>query len=48
MFDAIQFNREWVGKSLPEQIRVAYRPNINEFRGRKSVQLMIDHIETVS
>ncbi|MFT5716843.1 MAG: single-stranded-DNA-specific exonuclease [Oleiphilaceae bacterium] len=48
MFDAIQFNSEWVGKSLPEQIRVAYRPNINEFRGRKSVQLMIDHIETVS
>jgi single-stranded-DNA-specific exonuclease len=47
MFDAIQFNSEWVGKSLPEQIRVAYRPNINEFRGRKSVQLMIDHIEAV-
>jgi single-stranded-DNA-specific exonuclease len=48
MFDAIQFNSEWVGKSLPVQIRVAYRPNINEFRGRKSVQLMIDHIESIS
>jgi len=48
MFDAIQFNSEWVGKSIPAQIRVAYRPNINEFRGRKSVQLMIDHIEPVS
>ena len=47
MFDAIQFNSEWVNKALPEQIRVAYRPNINEFRGRKSVQLMIDHIEFV-
>jgi len=47
MFDAIQFNSEWVGKSIPSQIRVAYRPNINEFRGRKSVQLMIDHIEPV-
>jgi len=48
MFDAIQFNSEWVGKSIPAQIRVAYRPNINEFRGRKSVQLMIDHIEALS
>jgi len=48
MFDAIQFNSEWVGKSIPAQIRVAYRPSINEFRGRKSVQLMIDHIEPVS
>lgn len=47
VFDAIQFNSEWVNKVLPEQIRVAYRPNINEFRGRKSVQLMIDHIEFV-
>jgi single-stranded-DNA-specific exonuclease len=48
MFDAIAFNSEWVGKSIPAQIRVAYRPSINEFRGRKSVQLMIDHIEAVS
>ena len=48
MFDAIQFNSEWVGKTIPAQIRVAYRPSINEFRGRKSVQLMIDHIEPVS
>jgi len=48
MFDAIQFNSEWIGKSIPARIRVAYRPNINEFRGRKSVQLMIDHIEAFS
>lgn len=48
MFDAIQFNSEWVGKTIPPKIRVAYRPNINEFRGRKSVQLMIDHIEDFS
>ena len=47
MFDAIQFNSEWVGKQIPEKIHVAYRPSINEFRGRKSVQLMIDHIEAL-
>jgi len=45
LFDAIQFNSAWVGKPLPETIRVVYRPSINEFRGRRSVQLMVDYID---
>lgn len=44
LYDAIQFNSEWVDRVLPEKIRVVYRPDINEFRGRRSVQFMIDHI----
>jgi len=45
IFDAIEFNSEWVSQALPEEIRVLYRPNINEFRGKRNVQLMIDHLE---
>lgn len=45
LFDAIQFNSAWVGEQLPETVRAVYRPSINEFRGRKSVQLMLDYID---
>jgi len=49
LFDAIQFNSPVItnGKvSVDNQkIRIVYRPNINEFRGRQSVQFMIDYIE---
>lgn len=45
LFDAIQFNSGWVDRALPELVRVVYRPNINEFRGRKSVQFLLDYIE---
>jgi single-stranded-DNA-specific exonuclease len=45
LFDAIQFNSEWVSQPLPEKVRVVYRPNINEFRGRRTIQFMVDHIE---
>jgi single-stranded-DNA-specific exonuclease len=45
LFDAIQFNSEWVSKSLPPTIRAVFRPGINEFRGRKSVQYIVDYIE---
>lgn len=48
MFDAIQFNSEWVKRSLPQKVRLVYRPDINEFRGRKSVQLLLDHIVEAS
>lgn len=44
LFDAIQFNSDWVGRSLPDRIHVVYRPAINAFRGRKTVQLMVDHV----
>ncbi len=45
LFDAIQFNSTWVSRSLPSKIRVVYRPSINEFRGSRSVQLMLDYIQ---
>lgn len=45
-FDAIAFNSDWARVQLmPEQVRVVYRPNINEFRGRRSVQFFIDYLE---
>ncbi len=46
--DAIQFNSEWCQENLPNKIRVVYRPNINEYRGKKSVQFFIDYIEPFS
>jgi len=45
LFDAIQFNSDWVSQVLPAMVRVVYRPNINDFRGRRSVQFMLDYIE---
>lgn len=47
LYDAIQFNSEWVDRDLPDSARIVFRPDINEFRGRRSVQLMIDYIERV-
>lgn len=45
LYDAIQFNSDWVNEPIPERVRVVYRPNINEFRGRRSVQFFLDYIE---
>jgi len=44
--DAIAFNQV---ESLPHagQARCAYRLDVNEFRGARSLQLVIDHIESV-
>lgn len=50
LFDAIQFSSPFVAEGLAgslKQVRVLYRPSINEFRGRRSVQLMIDYMEPV-
>ena len=47
--DGICFNvdtRRWPNTSVL-QIRVVYRLDVNEFRGRRSVQLMIEHFEAV-
>jgi single-stranded-DNA-specific exonuclease len=41
-FDAIWFNH---ADGLPERARVAYRLDVNEFNGRTSVQLMVEHAE---
>lgn len=41
-FDAIFFRHT---ETLPGMVRLAYRPNINEFMGRRSVQLAIEAAE---
>ena len=41
-FDAIFFRRT---KPLPARVRLAYRPEINEYNGRRSVQLVVEAAE---
>ena len=44
--DAIYFNIDeniWPNESI-EQVRVIYKLDVNEFRGKRSVQLMVEHI----
>jgi single-stranded-DNA-specific exonuclease len=43
--EAIQFNSDWVEQAPPRRIRAVYRPDINEYRGRQSLQLMLDYLE---
>ncbi|MDH5601902.1 MAG: hypothetical protein OEY78_11440, partial [Gammaproteobacteria bacterium] len=46
--DAIAFNttdEEWSNEH--QQAKVAYRLDVNVFRGRQSLQLMVEHIEPV-
>ncbi len=47
MVDAIAFNidlRRWPDPAV-DQVQLAYRLDINEFRGNQSLQLMVEHIE---
>ncbi|MDV5058404.1 single-stranded-DNA-specific exonuclease RecJ [Vibrio diabolicus] len=47
MIDGIAFNvdlRRWPDASV-KKVRLAYKLDVNEFRGNQSLQLMIDHIE---
>ncbi|EIV8652756.1 single-stranded-DNA-specific exonuclease RecJ [Vibrio parahaemolyticus] len=47
MIDGITFNvdlRRWPDASV-KTVRLAYKLDVNEFRGNQSLQLMIDHIE---
>lgn len=48
--DAIAFNIDPTPWQIakPEQVRIAYRLDINEFRGNTNVQLLIDYIEMVN
>lgn len=49
MIDAIAFNidvRRWPDASV-QQVNLVYRLDINEFRGNRSVQLMVEHLEAV-
>jgi len=46
LLDAIAFNVDleiWPDQSI-EQVEIAYRLDVNEYRGQRSVQLMIEHI----
>lgn len=50
VIDGIAFNIDvdvWPNDSI-EQVRVAYKLDVNEFRGRQSAQLLIEHLEAVS
>jgi single-stranded-DNA-specific exonuclease len=42
-FEAIRFN---FSESVPDRIRAAYRLSINDYNGRQTVQLMLEHIES--
>lgn len=47
--DAIAFNidlNRWPDPSV-QQVEIAYRLNINEYRGNRSVQLMVEHIKAI-
>jgi single-stranded-DNA-specific exonuclease len=41
-FEAILFNHV---DPLPERVRVAYRPDVNEWNGTTSLQLVVEHFE---
>ena len=46
VLDAIAFNVDldvWPDQSI-EQVEIAYRLDVNEFRGQRSVQLMVEHL----
>lgn len=44
LMDAIEFSSPHCGANL-DKAKILFRPAINEFRGRRSVQLLIDQIE---
>jgi single-stranded-DNA-specific exonuclease len=50
LIDAIAFNVDldtWPNESI-EQVELAYRLDVNEFRGKRSVQMMIDHLKPLA
>ncbi len=44
LMDAIEFSSPHCGVSL-DKAKILFRPTINDFRGRRSVQLLVDQIE---
>ncbi|GAB1256553.1 single-stranded-DNA-specific exonuclease RecJ [Aurantivibrio plasticivorans] len=49
IFDAIAFNidtDEWPNMDA-KKVRLVYKLDVNEFRGRRSLQLMVNHIEAI-
>jgi single-stranded-DNA-specific exonuclease len=43
--DAIAFNEQGTGLDGAERVRIAYRLDVNEFRGTRSLQLNVQYIE---
>jgi len=46
LLDAIAFNidpRQWPDDAVSE-VEIAYRLDVNEFRGKRSLQLMVEHL----
>jgi single-stranded-DNA-specific exonuclease len=49
LIDAIAFNvdlNQWPDASR-RRVRLAYRLDVNEYRGRKTVQLMVEYLEAI-
>jgi len=47
LMDAIQFSSPFCHQAL-DRIKIVYRPSVNEFRGRKSVQLLVEYLEPLT
>ena len=44
VFDAIAFHRS---DSVPDRVKIAFRPEINDYRDRSTLQLIVEHIEPI-
>ncbi|MXZ44441.1 MAG: single-stranded-DNA-specific exonuclease RecJ [Gammaproteobacteria bacterium] len=42
LFNAIFFQRN---VRVPDRVRIAFRPSLNEYRGRQTLQLIVEHVE---
>lgn len=42
LFDAIAFQRT---ARVPERAKIAFRPSLNEYQGRQTLQLIVEHVE---
>ncbi|PIE43658.1 MAG: single-stranded-DNA-specific exonuclease RecJ [Gammaproteobacteria bacterium] len=45
LVDAIQFGSPWVSQDIPRTVRAAFKLDANYFRGKSSLQLLIDYLE---
>jgi single-stranded-DNA-specific exonuclease len=45
LLDAIAFNGEGMVPADAARVRLAYRLDVNDYRGRRSAQLLVEHIE---
>ena len=45
--DALIGNLKLIAETLPKDIQAVYRLDVNEFRGQRTVQLILQHWEAV-